>query len=360
MSHTVAVLGANGFIGGRTVEMMRLLGWAEPRPVVRRAEALAQVCRFALDARVADARDELALREAFLGCETVVHAVAGDHRTILGTLAPVYRAADQAGVSRLIYLSTASVHGQDPAPGTDETSPLTDQQPIAYNNFKVRAEAQLAALRRTGEVEIVLLRPGIVHGPKSAWTAGLADELLAGQAYLVGRGRGVCNSIYIDNLVHAIRLAASAPHVDGQAFLVSDAEEITWYDLVRPIVEALGYRMEDLPDPPVAATHRTLLRRLRHTPKVVEAYRRLPEPLRHALQAGYASYRSRHNKSDEKTHTQNRVEASHERALLHQCGYRLPSTRAKERLGFEPIVAFPEAVRRSIAWLKFAGYPTVD
>ncbi|KFG70299.1 NAD-dependent epimerase/dehydratase family protein [Microvirga sp. BSC39] len=360
MSHTIAVLGANGFIGGRTVEMMRLLGWAEPRPLVRRAEALAHVCRFALDARVADARDETALRAAFLGCQTVLHAVAGDRHTILGTLEPVYRAAHQAGVKRLIYLSTASVHGQDPAPGTDETSPLSDRQPIAYNNFKVRAEARLSALRRAGDVEIVILRPGIVHGPKSAWTAGLADELLAGQAYLVGGGRGICNSIYIDNLVHAIQLAARAPHIDGQAFLVSDAEQVTWCDLCRPIVEALGFRMADLPDPPVAAPHRPLLSRLRHTPELVAAYRRLPEPMRHALRAGYASYRLQRDKPEKKAHARNRLEASHERALLHQCGYRLPTTRAKERLGFEPIVTFPEAVRRSVAWLKFAGYPVVD
>ena len=120
MMMNVAILGANGFIGGRAVEMLHLEGLAEVRPVVRSAASLARLSRFDLDCRLADAFDRSALRAAFAGCEIVVHAVAGDRNTILGTLSSTYQAAQEAGVRRLIYLSTASVHGQAPRPGTDE------------------------------------------------------------------------------------------------------------------------------------------------------------------------------------------------------------------------------------------------
>jgi 2-alkyl-3-oxoalkanoate reductase len=224
----------------------------------------------------------------------------------------------------------------------------------------VHAASRLLELRQAGNVEVVMLRPGIVYGPRSAWTAGFADELLAGQAYLVGGGSGVCNGIYIDNLVHAIRLAANASNVDGRAYLVSDAAEFTWRDLCRPIAEALGYKVEHLPDPPVAGENSNLMRRLRRMPSVVQTYRKLPDPIRHGLRAAYDSYRSKRSRTGEVIASHTLLKASYERALLHCCGYRLPMDRARFELNFEPIVSFEEGCRRSVAWLEFAGYPVAN
>src|SRR5438093_899750 len=107
MSLKLAILGANGFIGSRAVELFHLSGLAEVRPIVRSFNSLARLSRFDLDCRIADACDEAALRAAFEGCDAVLHSVAGDAATILGSLTPVYRAAQQAGVKRFIYLSSA-------------------------------------------------------------------------------------------------------------------------------------------------------------------------------------------------------------------------------------------------------------
>ena len=46
---------------------------------------------------------------ALAGCETVIHAIAGDPATVRDSVSPVYRAAQEAGVRRLVYLSSASV-----------------------------------------------------------------------------------------------------------------------------------------------------------------------------------------------------------------------------------------------------------
>ena len=150
MRPTVAVLGAGGFIGNRLVETLHLRGEHRVRPVARRAASLALSARFSLDCRLADARDEAALIEAFSGCTYVVHAVAGPPDTVVGAVAPVYRAAAASGVRRLVYLSSASVHGQSPAEGTDEDSPLNARQSVAYNNAKVAAERILQDLRQGG------------------------------------------------------------------------------------------------------------------------------------------------------------------------------------------------------------------
>jgi nucleoside-diphosphate-sugar epimerase len=222
----VAILGASGFIGGRLVERFHLTGQMKPRPVARTPARLAGAARFALEGRVADALDRRALADAIAGCDAAVHAIAGDRRTIIGSAEAAYRAAEDAGLRRMVYLSSASVHGQAPAPGTDERSALSRRQPIAYNRSKIDAEQRLQRLRASGKVELVILRPGIVYGPRSYWTGGLADELLSGEAYLVEGGAGICNALYVDNLVHAVELALTTARIDGEAFLVGEAETL--------------------------------------------------------------------------------------------------------------------------------------
>jgi nucleoside-diphosphate-sugar epimerase len=244
-------------------EMLHLNGWAEARPIVRRFAALAPLSRFDLDCRIADAFDHAGLRAAFRGCEVVIHAVAGDRRTILGTLATTYDSAQEAGVRRLIYLSTASVHGQTPMPGTNEDSPLNDRQCLPYNNSKVHAEWKLHKLRSRGTVEVVILRPGLVTGPRSSWIVNFAEDLLAGRAYLNNRGRGICNSIYIDNLVHAIYLSATGAGIDKHAFLVGDQETVTWSDLYRPVAGALGFDIAQVPEAILPANTATWFDRLK-------------------------------------------------------------------------------------------------
>jgi nucleoside-diphosphate-sugar epimerase len=347
----VAVLGASGFIGSRLVERLHLTGAAEVRPVVRAAARLAGPARFALDGRVADARDRRALAEALGGCDAVVHAVAGDHATIVDAAEAAYRAAADAGVKRLVYLSTASVHGQAPAMGTDERSPLSRRQPITYNRSKIDAENLLRGLRRSGPVELVLLRPGIVYGPRSYWTGGLADELLSGEAYLVEGGAGICNAIYVDNLAQAIELALSAPGIDGEAFLLGEEETVTWRDLYRPVVEALGLSMEEVPSLSYDG-------RRDWAEEARRATDRLPPLARRALAKAYRAMQSRSStRSPFLRPAAPLPKPTLERALLHRCGTKLPWTKARDRLGYRPRVSFEEGCRRSVAWLDFAGYP---
>jgi 2-alkyl-3-oxoalkanoate reductase len=355
MKPVVAILGAGGFIGNRLVEMLHLEGTHAVRPVVRRPESLALAGRFAIDGRIADACDETALAAAFAGCHHVIHAIAGPPEEIVAAVAPVYRAAEAAGVQRMVYLSSASVHGQAPAPGTDETSPLEPQQPIAYNGAKVTAERILQELRRGGKVETVSLRPGIVHGPRSYWTGGFADELLAGAAYLVGGGLGICNAIYVDNLVEAVCRAMEVPAADGEAYIVGDAETVTWADLCRPIAVALGCDLASISVPAPSPQHagkqpRDLLR---------ASGRRLPIGIRRAWRAALAELRPA---SPTRGQTlvapgPRGITVSHEKHALHTCATRLPMDKARRELGYAPPIDFETACRHAIAWLRFADYP---
>lgn len=357
----IAVPGASGFIGTRLVEMFTLNEVAEVRPVVRSYSSLARSSRFDIDARVADAFDQAGLEKAFQGCDVVVHAVAGDSKTILGTLTPVYGAAQQAGVRRLVYLSSASVHGQAPQPGTDERSPLSDRQVLAYNNARVRAERELWRLRSQGAVEVVILRPGIVFGPRSSWVIRFADDLLAGKAYLMNRGRGICNSIYVDNLIHAIHLAATKPEIDGEVFLVGDQERVTWADLYRPIAERLGFDLAELPEGELSERDTSWMERMENIRVSKPAQAMLsvfPLKLRQAAYLAYQYLLEPQTEDDLPTvRLERRPAATREMAMLYSCQVKLPDEKARRILGYQPVVSFEEASRRTAAWLAFAGYP---
>ena len=364
MSPKVAILGANGFIGSRAVELFHLGGLADVRPVVRSLNALARLSRFDLDCRVADCHDQEGLRAALAGCEAVIHSIAGDPSAICSSVTPVYRAAQAAGVRRLVYLSSASVHGQAPPPGTDEKTPLSDRQPIAYNNAKVWAERQLSRLRAAGAMELAILRPGIVTGPRSNWQFRFAADLLAGTAYWLDDGRGICNSLYVDNLIHALHLALTAPGADGQAFLVGDQETVTWADLYRPIADALGFDPAQLPNVdyiPRRRSWRELARAVESSMPGRTVASLIPKRVRRAVRVAMAPAPPPGVSpwTCQLSPAQLIPQATLEMSLLYRCAWKLPDSKARKVLGYRPSVTFAEGCRRTVGWLDFAGFPTI-
>lgn len=361
----LAVLGASGFVGSRVIERFHLDKTFELRAVVRSYGSLARLARFELDWRLADARNELALAEAFSGCDVVLHSVAGNAAFIRESAIPAFRAAVRQNVRRMVFLSSAVVHGQKPVPGTTEDSPLVLREPPyngGYNRAKVVAEQKLLKERATGATELVILRPGIVFGPRAFWIYKTAQGLLEGSFAWVNHGQGICNSIYVDNLVEAIRLALTMPAMDREAFFVGDRETVTWANLYGPIALSLGYEVEGVPNILPSGSRvswRKCLEKLHNSTPIQALMPYIPNRFKKAVKAGLKEWfrtpaRSPWDVSPSPAPT---LSISPEAELLYQCEYRLPHTRAEQRLGYSPPVSFPEGVRRSIEWLASVGYP---
>ncbi len=356
----VAILGANGFVGGRLFERWQQSGLHQPRAIVRSPSSLARIARFSAEWRLADARDAVALTDAFRGCEAVVHCVAGDANVIADTVEPFVRAAHAAGVAKLVYLSTAVVHGASPPPGTSEASMLRNDQPLAYNNAKVRAECRLQSLVGAGPFHAVILRPGIVFGPRSRWVADLADALRQGTAHWIDGGRGICNSIYIDNLVHAVECALAVDGMQGEPFVVGDREEVTWRDFYAGIAAGLGYDasafVEAVPSTPRDRTWLERLDALRASRAAQRLIAQVPSAPKAAVKAAWASLRPLPSKDAWSLPAPAAVTvATLEMSLLFSCRTKLPHTKAAEQLGYAPPVSFAEGIRRSIGWLRQLG-----
>jgi nucleoside-diphosphate-sugar epimerase len=343
----VAVVGANGFIGNRLVEWLVLHDLATVRPLVRSFRGMARVARFELDCRVVDATDPLALARELEGCAVMFYCVYGDRDTLLKSAEAAYRAATRAGVRRLVYLSSTVVHGNAPAVGTNDESELLVDQPFDYNVGKVWAEQRLRRLRADGAVEVVTLRPPIVFGPRSTWfSANVARDLLTGQAFLVDEGSGICNTVYVDNLVEAMWLAANSEKAAHQDFLITDGERVTWRDLYLSVAREVGADLSGVLYTDIATV---ALRARSYRQLVLNSLSRLPRGLKGALRLLLPSG----------------VISGTVRALrqwipdpymvtTQNCRYMLPIDKARAVLGYRPRVPFAEGARRTGAWLRFA------
>jgi nucleoside-diphosphate-sugar epimerase len=351
----VALLGASGFVGGHLLRYLRDHG-IEARAVVRNRTFASGDA----DARIADACDVYALRDAFAGCDAIVHAALGSNDVIVGSVAPVYAAAQAVGARRLVYISTGSVHGQTPTPGTDESSPLHLGHLFAYNDAKVRAERKLRRLRARGTVETVVLRPTIVFGPGSRWIFDFADALRAKRPWVVDGARGICNSIYVDNLAYAVRLALTVPKIDREVFLVGDRETVTWRDLYLPIAAALGYNFDDLPSvsPPEAkpGVRRLYIEPFRTSELGQLMIANAPLGLKTAIKRAVRVIRRPPpppRRGDPASPSRGAPEVSSEFAAIFRCRWKLPHEKACRMLGYDPPVSFAEGCRRSVDWLLF-------
>ncbi|MFA5008213.1 MAG: NAD(P)-dependent oxidoreductase [Candidatus Omnitrophota bacterium] len=359
----IAIVGASGFIGLRLVECLHLSGYAEIIPVVRNYSSLAVLARLELDWKVCNHFDPNRLSRAFSGCDTVVHAAIGDSQQIIKMASAIYQGAQLAGVRRMIVLSSAAVYGQSIPEGIFEESPFPKRQLGEYGNAKAKAEKALRRLRLHGKVEIVFLRPSIVYGPRCRWVAQVADELLANAAYLVNGGSGICNCVYVDNLIQAIERAIEIPEADKEAFFVTDKEKITWKEFYEPIVDALGFNMEAVLkiSPPIFKhSFSEKIKKMIAAKPIQAAAHFLPGSFKKTIKAVINSRIESVTANAWALPGKVNFRPSEEMCLLEQSTYKLPILKAEKILKYQPDVTFSEGMRRSIGWLSFAGYPILD
>jgi nucleoside-diphosphate-sugar epimerase len=100
---------------------------------------------------------------------------------------------------------------------------------------------EAALLRSHSErgLQVVILQPTIVYGPFSApWTDRPVERLLTKRLALPAGG--VCNPVYVDDVVQAMLLARSEGSAVGERFLITGPDCVSWREFYAAFESILG------------------------------------------------------------------------------------------------------------------------
>ena len=151
------------------------------------------------------------------------------------------RQAAQAGVRRLVFISSIGVNGSH----TEAGKPFRESDlPQPHNNYalsKLEAERGLLRIGVETGLEVVILRPPLVYGAQAPGNFGTLCRLLKrGHPVPFGSIVNLRSLVALDNLLHFIALCMVHPSAANQVFLVADGHDLSTCQLVAGLGQVLG------------------------------------------------------------------------------------------------------------------------
>ncbi len=247
----VLVTGGTGFLGKKMIAGLV----AEEYPVrvlARKLSNIEPLRKMGVEIFFGDVADRTSLEQAFEGVDVVVHAAAGtsgnqkDCKT--ATLQGTQNVIEMSGkfkIKKLVYISSCSVYGV----ADYRTNQLVNEESLlerfperrgAYSASKQTAEGFVMEAMRSGELPVVVLRPGTIYGPGGDLFSPMMGFSLFNRAFVViGNGKFELPYVYIDNLVEAIVKSIQKDDANNQTFNVVDTERITKKTYMQQLMKKL-------------------------------------------------------------------------------------------------------------------------
>lgn len=182
-----------------------------------------------------------------------------NHTTVVGTEVLLKCAAESPFVHALVYTSCHEAIEIDLNNHllTEETAKLYTKKSNATPYQKSKALAEQAVINANSwSLRTLCLRlPPIYGGGDLQVIPSLLEMMNQGKSTLqIGPNKKLFEHVYIDNAVHAQLLAAkvlllsldegSSIRVDGETFFITDGSPMPWYDFARKVWYAAGDRTE--------------------------------------------------------------------------------------------------------------------
>ena len=243
------ITGATGFVGGHVAEAC-----------VRREQAVSAIVRPSsatgeLEKRGAilyrgELGDASLVRQAVAEADVIVHCAAKvgdwgpveDYRQVnVENLRVLLDACKGQGLTRFIHMSSLGVYEARHHHCTDEETPPATAHRDGYSQSKVEAERLALHYYKEFGVPVVVLRPGFVYGPRDKTVMPrIINSLRQGTGRYPGGGGRALNTIYVQNLVDAIFLAAQKDAAVGQVYNLTDGEFVSKRQFIEAVADARG------------------------------------------------------------------------------------------------------------------------
>jgi nucleoside-diphosphate-sugar epimerase len=258
----VVVTGANGLVGAAVCRAL-VERSAQVRAVVRRPGSAPDLD--GITEHVGEFADEDLARAVTPGADavvTTVHPMGSSrevqHRVGVEGTPVLARAARDAGVARLVHVSTAGVY--DLSAGVGDVAEDGALLPEGSGDYPDTKNAADAALAQVGGLTTVLVRPPAVlgAGETSVWNTLRPRAVLAGERR--ANPARTWSWVHVDDLAAfladvatgAVATADDPQHgpVDGATTPVIVAgERATWRDYLGTVTDALGVAPEWTDEP---------------------------------------------------------------------------------------------------------------
>ena len=251
----ILVTGANGFIGSHILKYLSEKKEYEVTGLVRKTSDL-----FRLGGkkyRLLYASLDEPMGDITCGMDIVIHTAAISN--IVGSYKDIYRAnvdgtlnlikaSINNGVRRFVHFSSTVVYGFN---GNLDTSEDKAKNPF-NNNYcitKTLTEERLEEFK--DRIELIILRPSCVFGPMDTkYTYLLLKNLEKGLPGFIKGGRSLTSPCYVDNLVAATYSAIITEKGLGEAFNVTDGNDIPWNTFLDMAAGSIDSKPPRIPVPP--------------------------------------------------------------------------------------------------------------
>jgi len=238
----VMVTGSNGFLGEKLCQTLD----QENYHVI-------QVTRSAINGKNKDLdlSKEIDWKTYLDDIDTVIHTAARVHvikdnnldlYDKINTEATI-NLANQAVLSkvrRFIFISTIKVIGEESFIGKPFVETDDFKNNDSYATSKSNAEIKLMELSKNTSMEIVIIRPPLVYGPKVKANFLLMMKWIEKSIpFPIKKSKNFRSLIYLDNLVDFILLTIKHPLAKNEIFFISDDFDISTVDLMKKINYAM-------------------------------------------------------------------------------------------------------------------------
>ena len=260
----ILVTGASSLIGDGVVRALAARG--DEVVCLQRSPVNGLAALDGVEQQLGDIRDQAAVERAAQGCNGIIHlaakvGVVGERDEFLsinveGTrnlLQAATKSAENSvanlAITRFVHVSSPSVaHGGEAIMGEAATPPVTGRTRAWYAESKAIAES-IAVEANGPQLGVVVIRPHLVWGPGDTQLVGrIVERARQGRLALVGGGRALVDTTYIDNAVSALMAALDAvspgASCAGRAYVIANGEPRPIRDLVAGICAAAGVTFE--------------------------------------------------------------------------------------------------------------------